>query len=507
MLGGVIDSDTSKLIISSRQYRRVPYIESIRVCRKHERGVIAPVTGFRDGTVIVDKTRCRTAMEIWDIALGKIQLQVSKPNYRTWFSKTQGLSYEDNRFIIGVPNTFAAEYLEKNQRSLIEQSLLDMLEPGTSIVFQVTGKNGSNGDGNLLPVALPETPPAYTRLNPRYTFNDFVEGSTNRLARAAALSVAQNPGQSYNPLFIYSGAGLGKTHLLHAIGQVATNNHINVICVSAEQFTNEFVTSLRERTTDDFRHKYRNIGMLLIDDIQFISGKEQTEESFFHTFNELHNTNRQIVMTADCPPRSMSLLEDRLRSRFEWGLTVDIQPPDYDTRLAILRAKALEKGADIDQTVLEMIARDPHDNVRILEGLLNRVIAYSKLLHVPPTPDIAAQALEDVSGKEFAANDITPARIMEAVAESFGITIDELVGRKRDKDTTMARRLAMYLMRKETNFSLSRIGMEIGNRDAAAVTNACRHVVSNLATNSFLKRKINDIQQNIAGDGNIRQYN
>jgi chromosomal replication initiator protein len=324
-----------------------------------------------------------------------------------------------------------------------------------------------------------------------------VEGSGNRLARAAALSVAQNPGHSYNPLYIYGGAGLGKTHLLHAIGQAAAAKRINVICTSAEQFTNEFVTALRERNTDEFRNKYRSIGMLLIDDIQFIGGKEQTEESFFHTFNELHNTKRQIVITSDCPPKSMPLLEERLRSRFEWGLIVDIQPPDYETRLAILQSKAGKKGVDIGRDVLELIARDTQTNVRTLEGLLNRVVAFARLLRVTPTAEIAARALEDVASKEYLAGDITPATIIEAVAEHFQLPREELAGRKRDKDTTLARRLAMYLIRQETNFSLAEIGHELGNRDAGAVTAACKQISGNINDNPYLKRKIRDIQRRL----------
>ncbi|OGO08045.1 MAG: chromosomal replication initiator protein DnaA, partial [Chloroflexi bacterium RBG_13_57_8] len=334
--------------------------------------------------------------------------------------------------------------------------------------------------------------------NPDYVFDSFIEGSGNRLARAAALSVAQNPGRSYNPLFIHAGAGLGKTHLLHAIGQAATANHINVICASAEQFTNEFLSSLRERTTEEFRNKYRSIGMLLIDDIQFIGGKEQTEESFFHTFNKLHNTNRQIVITSDCPPGSMPLLEERLRSRFEWGLIVDIQPPDYATRLAILQSKAKQKNAAVGQDVLELIARDEQSNVRVLEGSLNRVIAYARLLRANATLEIAIKALENIgAAREHAAADISPAAIIQAVAESFRMPGEELAGKKRDKDTALARRLAMYLMRQETNFSLVQIGQTLGNRDAASVTAACKQVAGGMEKSPFLKRKVRDIQQSL----------
>jgi chromosomal replication initiator protein len=445
----------------------------------------------------MDSLKNRTPKEIWDIALGDLQVQVSKPNYRTWFSKTIGLTYQDNEFVIGVPNTFAAVYLEKNQRSLIEKSLIGLTAPDVRVVFQVNGKSHHPLTEAESAPPIPAAPPAYTRLNPDYTFDSFVEGSGNRLARASALSVAQNPGHGYNPLFIYGGAGLGKTHLLHAIGQAAIANHINVICTSAEQFTNEFVAALRDRTSEEFRNKYRSIGMLLIDDIQFIGGKEQTEESFFHTFNELHNTNRQIVITSDCPPKSMPLLEERLRSRFEWGLIVDIQPPDYETRLAILQSKALQKGVNVPMEVFELIARETQSNIRVLEGSLNRVFAFARLFKATPTLEIASKALEDVASKEFMPDDITPTLIIEAVADCFQLSRDALMGRERDKDTALARRLAMYLIRQETNYSLAQIGQQLGNRDAASVTSACKKIASDINVSPFLKRKLRDIQRNL----------
>jgi chromosomal replication initiator protein len=445
----------------------------------------------------MDSLKARTAKEIWEIALGDLQVQVSKPNYRTWFSKTIGLSYQDNQFTIGVPNTFAAEYLEKNQRALIEKSLSGLTSPGVQVVFQVNGKSHHLPSAADSTPAIPTIPPAFTRLNPDYVFDSFVEGNGNQLARAAALSVAQNPGHGYNPLFIHGGAGLGKTHLLHAIGQSAIANHINVICTSAEQFTNEFVTALRERTTEEFRNKYRSIGMLLVDDIQFIGGKEQTEESFFHTFNELHNTNRQIVITSDCPPKSMPLLEERLRSRFEWGLIVDIQPPDYETRLAILQSKARQKGVSVPMEVLEFIAREMQSNIRVLEGSLNRVLAFAKLLRATPTLEVASKALGDIASKGFVPDKITPSLIIDAVADCFQLSKDAMLGRKRDKDTTLARRLAMYLIRQETNCSLAQIGHELGNRDAAAVTTACKKIANDINISPFLKRKVRVIKRHI----------
>jgi chromosomal replication initiator protein len=443
----------------------------------------------------------RTAHDIWETALGELQVQVSKPNYRTWFSKTTGLSYEDNQFAIGVPNAFAAEYLEKNQRSNIEKALIGLTSPSVQISFQVNGKSNRHNGSKDNQYVIPETPPNYVKLNPDYVFDTFIEGTSNRLALAASLAVSQNPGHSFNPLFIYGGSGLGKTHLLHAIGQAATVKKFNVICTSAEQFTNEFISALHNKTSEEFRNKYRSIGILLVDDIHFISGKEQTEESFFHTFNELHNTNRQIVITSDCPPNTMPLLEERLRSRFEWGLIVDVQPPDYETRLAILRSKARQYNISLSQDVLELLARAPQENVRVLEGSLNRVIAFAKLLNVEPTIDVAAQAMEDISSKEYTSNGITPARIIEAVAESFNMPGEVLTGRRRDKDATLARRVAMYLIRQETNCSVAQIGLELGNRDAAAVTSACKKISGDITGNNFLRRKLRDIR-NIMHSGN-----
>ena len=443
----------------------------------------------------------RTSQEIWEAALGELQIQVSKSNYRTWFEKTVGSSYQENQFVVGVPNTFVAEYLDRNQRSLIEKALISFTSPDVQVVFQVNGKYPDSQDQYGTKLKAPSNiqihPPKF---NSKYVFDSFIEGSCNRLAHAAALAVAQSPGNSYNPLFIYGGVGLGKTHLLHAIGHVALANHIQVVCVSAEQFTNEFVNAIRERKTEEFRNRYRNVGMLLIDDIHFISGKEQTEESFFHTFNELHNANRQIVITSDRPPQSMPLLEERLRSRFEWGLIVDVQPPDFETRLAILQAKAKQKEVNLDSDVLEFIAQQIKRNIRELEGSLNRVVAYAKLLRALPTIELATRALEDIASKEpRKSNTVTPALVIEDVADCFKLSPADLIGQNRDRETATARRIAMYLTRQETNCSLAQIGQELGGRDAAAVTNACKKIARDIDSSPYLERKIQDIQKRLHG--------
>ena len=440
----------------------------------------------------------RTAQETWEAALGELQVQVSKSNYRTWFQKTTGLSYGENQFIIGVPNTFVAEYLEKNQRSLIEKALIGLTSPDIQVAFHVNGKQKQSPDTSGAELTIQAATKSYSHsLNQKYVFESFIEGSCNRLAYAAALAVAHNPENSYNPLFIYGGVGLGKTHLLHAIGHVALSRHIPVICVSAEQFTNEFVTAVREKKTEEFRSKYRSAGMLLIDDIQFISGKEQTEESFFHTFNELHNANRQIVITSDRLPKSIPGLEAKLCSRFDCGLVADIQPPDFETRLAILQAKAAQREENINLDTLKLIAQKILPNIRELEGSLNRVVAFSKLLGAAPTIGIAARALEDIASKEPADNTITPGLLLKATADSFQLTPADLTGPKRDKETILARRVAMYLARQETNHSLAQIGQELGGRDAAAVTVACKRIASDIDTTPFIKRKIQDIEQKI----------
>ena len=441
----------------------------------------------------------RPAQEIWEAALGELEIQVNKPNYQTWLEKTVGLSYQDNQFVIGVPNTFAAEYLDQNLRSLIEKTLIGLTHCDTEVLFQVDTHHQdsphSYGSRGEMPLTTKASPPTF---NSKYTFDSFIVGNSNRLAYTTALEVAENPGHSHNPLFICGEVGLGKTHLLHAIGHVALASHMRVLYVSAEQFTYEFVNAIQQRKTEEFRNKYRSVDMLLIDDIHFISGKEHTEESFFHTFNELHNANRQIAITSNHPPQSIPLLDERLRSRFEWGLIADIQPPDFETRLAILQAKAEQKGVTVTPDVLELIAHRSQHNIRELEGCLNRVLAYVKLVRVSLTPELAVRALEDIAGKEPKNALITPSLIIESVANSFQLAAPDLKSRKRDKETALARQVAMYLIRQKTNCSLVQIGKELGDRDHSTVIHACEKIASDIDASPSLKRKILDIQQNIS---------
>ncbi len=428
----------------------------------------------------------RSAQEIWEAALGELQVQVTRSYYRTWLEKTTGLSYQDNRFVIGAPNTFVAEYLDKNQRSLIEKTLIGLTGPDIEVSFRV----GPGPEPATQAVSRP-------RPGPKYTFDSFVVSDSNRLAYAAAVSVAENPGRSYNPLFLYGGVGLGKTHLLQAIYQAARANEFRALYVSAEQFTNEFVTAVREKSTEAFRTRFRSVDILLIDDIQFISGKEQTEESFFHTFNELHNAHRQIVLASDRPPKSISRLGDRLCSRFEWGLIADIQPPDFDTRLAILQAKAEQEKADVPIEVLEFIANRIQQNIRELEGSLHRAIAYARLFRALLTPELAARALDDIASKGAQSAPITPELVIATVAASFQLTPADLKGRKRDRLTAQARQVAMYLLKEATNCSLAQIGLELGHRDHSTVVHASRKITVDLDNDPYLRRKVLDIEQGL----------
>jgi len=445
----------------------------------------------------------RSAQEIWEAALGELQIQVSKPNYRTWLGKTIGLSYLDSQFVVGVPNTFIAEYLDRNQRSLIEKTLIGITKQDVKVVFQVDAnhRNSINNE-SASGETLPAHPINHHEFKAKYTFDSFIVGGGNRLAHAAALGVAENPGRSYNPLFMYGGVGLGKTHLLHAIGHVALANHINVLYVSAEQFTSEFINAIRERTTEEFRNKYRSVDMLLIDDIHFISGKEQTEESFFFTFNELHNANRQIVITSDRPPKALPLLEDRLRSRFEWGLIADIQPPDFETRLVILRAKAEEQRVRIATDVLEFIAHQVQQNVRELEGSLNRVIAYAKLARSVVTLELAARAIRDIATKTPKSAIVTPELLIEAVVNAFQISPRDIKSQRRDKETVLARQVAMYLLRKEANCSPAQIGQTLGGKSPSTVLHSCEKIASNIGASPYLQSKILDIQQKLRASQN-----
>ncbi len=347
-------------------------------------------------------------------------------------------------------------------------------------------------------------PPNYTRnaqpgllplggeglLNPRYTFGTFIMGKSNQLAHAASLAVAENPGSVYNPLFFYGGVGLGKTHLLHAIGHVGEYAGLNVLYVTSEKFTNEIINAIRFQQTEEFRTKYRQIDILLIDDIQFIAGKESTEEEFFHTFNTLHDANKQIVVSSDRPPKAIHSLQDRLRSRFEWGLLADIQPPEYEHRLAILRSKAESLRFAVPASVIEYIARPECNSVRELEGALNRVIAYATLHDAALSVSLAAQALEHIYSESKIPSNLTPTEVLEGVCRYYNVDIERIRGKQREREIVWPRQVAMYLMRQETSASLLQIGMELGGRDHTTIMHGWEKIQGEVANNDRVRREI-----------------
>ncbi len=456
-------------------------------------------------------TQNSSVERLWEAALGRLQLQVTRPSFDTWLRDTRGLSMEGHHLVVSVPTTFTAEWLEKRMYSLIEKAVNVVARHPVEVSFQVPQPpsttpyrpeppmtNGSSRSNGVAPAAQAEPVPF---LHPRYTFESFVPGSSNELALAASRAVAERPGQAYNPLFLYAGVGLGKTHLLHAISHHALQTGRTFRYVTCEQFTNDFITSIRDRRTSEFRNSYRAVDMLLIDDIQFIEGKEQTQEGFFHTFNALHDSGRQIVITCDRSPRALPLLEERLRSRFEWGLLADIQPPGLETRLAILRSKAQECPVDVPPEVLDLIADRAQSNVRELEGLLNRTVALADLTGAPITADLASRALGSPPGRAHPSGDI-PQEVVTVVAKHFGVSCQALTSARRDAKTSTARQIAMHLLREDLHLTLQQIGTLLGGRSHATVLATLRKASLAIQTNTSLNEVLPIIRSQLASQAN-----
>jgi chromosomal replication initiator protein len=454
-----------------------------------------------------DPAVCRletSAQELWELALNELQVQVTRPNYETWLKDTIGLRFDNGSFVVGAPNDFATEWLSTKLRPLIAKTLTGIIGHPVEVTFQLLGSHpdASPTNGPLFkPETAPPPPPTplpLPRLNERYTFERFIVGHENRLAHAASLAVADKPATVYNPLFIYGGTGLGKTHLLHAIGRRAWSNHHRVLYVTAEQFTNQFVTSIAQSRTEEFRAKYRHVDILLIDDIQFLAGKERTQEEFFYTFNDLHAASGQLVISSDRSPRLISLLEDRLRSRFEWGLIADIQPPALETRLAILTTKAAELQQEVNPDVLHFLAQRCHNNIRELEGSLNRIVAFARLLRAGITLDLAAEALAPVSPSPEKPHP-TPQAVLEAVAQYFDLGAPALTGRSRAKEVAEARHIAMYLLREDAHQRVTEIASLLGGRDHSTVIYGLRKIDNVLTTDPQFTRQIGEIRTLLIG--------
>jgi chromosomal replication initiator protein len=413
-----------------------------------------------------------TAETLWTNVSGKLQAALNEATFRTWFGEAQGVELSDRAFVLGVPNDFTREWIEGHFLGLIHAAVRD--ETGRERQVQLTVADS----GVAAPNEQPPTPIARLNgsvgLNPKYVFDSFVIGSSNRFAHAAALAVAEAPAQAYNPLFIYGGTGLGKTHLLQAISQYVAAHlaDLSTRYVTSETFMNDFINSLRDKRIEGFKQRYRTYDVLLIDDIQFFEHKERIQEEFFHTFNSLYEAGRQIVISSDRPPRDIATLEARLRSRFEWGLITDIQPPDLETRIAILRKKVKIDGIHVsDEQVLTFVASRVASNIRELEGALTRVVAFSSLTGRPMSVDLAQDVLKDVFPQGEAAQ-VSIERIQETVSDRFGLSVTELVSDKRSQNIVYPRQVAMYLSRELTDSSLPKIGREFGGRDHTTVIHA-----------------------------------
>ena len=436
------------------------------------------------------------ARKIWSAALGQLQLEIPRPNYETWLKPTSPVSLVDDILTISTPSPFAAEMLEKRLSGTILRTVSRVAERKLRVEFKVQGSTLTQRTESPVNESEEKTDSESTQgsgkldyaksypLKTSFNFDTFIVGPSNRLAQAAATKVAESPGSAYNPLYIYSEVGLGKTHLLHAIGHILIKRGLKVLYVSSERFTNEYISAIRDGSANRFRERYRSADVLLVDDIQFITSKPQTQEGFFHTFNELHMAGKQIVVTGD-EPASKSLLQERVQSRLAGGLEVDLQPPDYESRYAILRSKM----PDLEPAVLDQIAQRAHQNVRELEGALNRVVAYSQLIGSPITTELADQALKSLLA-ETPSSVASVEGILSSISEFTGVAVDRITGKRRDKATAGARRMAMYMLREDARLTSSRVGQALGGKDHSTVLYAQKRFEQLMETDESIRHQL-----------------
>ncbi|GAA0178230.1 chromosomal replication initiator protein DnaA [Clostridium sediminicola] len=439
--------------------------------------------------------------KLWDDTLGIVKRELSQVSFNTWIKSITPLKIENDTIKLEVPNDFTRGILENRYKNLIINAINVLTSKNYEIEFLILSEDSNQAEtyaekNKKQKITVSEA--MNSTLNPKYTFNSFVIGNSNRFAHAASLAVAEAPAQAYNPLFIYGGVGLGKTHLMHAIGHYILKNNpkAKVVYVSSEKFTNELINSIKDDKNEEFRNKYRHVDVLLIDDIQFIAGKERTQEEFFHTFNALHEADKQIILSSDRPPKEIPTLEDRLRSRFEWGLIADIQAPDFETRIAILKKKADNENLNIPNEVMVYIANKIKSNIRELEGALIRIVAYSSLTNKEISEELAAEALKDIISHD-AKKQITIKFIQEIVANYFNMKIEDLKSSRRTRNITYPRQIAMYLSRKLTDMSLPKIGEEFGGRDHTTVIHAYEKISMNLKKDDSLKNVISELTKKI----------
>lgn len=440
------------------------------------------------------------AKNVWEAVLGKLEIQITRPSYETWLKDTVGITFDNGSLFVRTPNAFVSEMLEQRMYTLISSALEQVTSNKIDIRFQVQPQQLGVGESTYS--SFPTNSDNYqpnkpsNDLNSKYTFDTFVVGKSNELAHAAALAVSENPGTLYNPLVIYSDVGLGKTHLLHAIGHKIIENHGPLIHTTTEEFTNAYIKAIRDGTTEEFRNKYRNTQALLLDDVQFLIGKEQTQEGFFHTFNALHTLNRQIVITTDRPVSNMSLLENRIRSRLHGGLVVDMQAPDLETRIAILESKINLLGVDIDAQVIRILGEKFRKNVRELEGCLNRLVAYSQMVGSSINLDLLKYESQNIYDDPIN-SDVSPQEILEIVASHYLIPSNVLASGKRDKKTSLARHVTMYFLSQEIQLGPSAIGRLLGGKDHSSVLHGCRRIMKQLNLDERLRQDITKIQETI----------
>ncbi len=456
-----------------------------------------------------------TNNETWQAVLAELELSISKANFITWFKNTGIISFDQGQVLICVPNAFTKAWLEKKYHQQIVKSL-ERIAAKAIKKLDYKIDNIKNLDqpvpvlqNNPVSVEAPpvETQPSYIpsplppangsfTVNPKYTFESFVVGKGSELAYAAAQAVTARPGEAYNPLFIYGGVGLGKTHLIQAVGNALfkKNPHMNIMYVSAEKFSNDFISSIKEGAAKDFQNRYRHIDLLLIDDIQFIAGKDRTQESFFHTFNELHQQNKQVIITSDRPPKAIPALEDRLKSRFEWGMIADVSAPDFETRTAILEKKCQEKNYPLPIKILEVISANIQSNIRELEGALNKIIVYHQLKNIPPTVESVKLLVTNVNNTS-SRRSLTPRQLIDIVCQFYSLDREELISKNREKKISMPRQVIMYLMREELKMSYPSIGDELGGRDHTTAMHAHEKVRLEVENDLKLKQEIDLLRQ------------
>ncbi len=435
--------------------------------------------------------------------MAQMKGSMDRQTFSTLLGSAELLACEDGVYTVGMANGFTRDWAEQRLSGTIEKILSGMQGAPQKVAFVVSGawlppdresrESGDETETSVVPaevkaeVKTDRSRPCVSNILARFTFDNFVVSNNNNLASAAARAVSETPGTAYNPLFIYGGVGMGKTHLLHAIGNRLKDSDLKVVFASSEEFTSDFIRSIQNRDDETFREKYRSADVLLIDDIQFIIGKESTQEAFFHTFNKLYEMNKQIVITSDRSPRSMVTLDERMRSRFEWGLTVDIQPADLETRIAILSAKAKQSGKQVPMEVLEQIARQVTSNIRELEGALNRVLAVSDLCGHTLDKELVRMSLTDMSTPK---RNMSADEIIESVSDVFGVPVEKVMSRDRTKEVALTRQVIMYLMREEANVSLPQIGLAMGGRDHTTVIHACEKVSSLLQKDNQFRSQV-----------------